>query len=108
MSIRRFYERLGIFVETHGRLIIVGATLLFILSLFMAQQIEFATGTDTFVDEDSRLYQDYEHLYLENFRTDTLVVMVSSDDITSPEVLEAMDSLESYIREVEHVVSVSS
>jgi|Deesub1362A_J573_1020465.scaffolds.fasta_scaffold00039_118 hypothetical protein len=108
MSIRRFYERLGIFVEGHGRLIIVCAILLFIFSLLMAQQIEFATGTDTFVDKDSRIYQDYQHLYLENFRTDSLVVMVSSDDVTSPEVLEAMDSLENYIREVEHVISVSS
>ncbi|WP_052353034.1 efflux RND transporter permease subunit [Methermicoccus shengliensis] len=107
MSIRALYEKLGIVVEEHGNLILLLAVGALLIALLGAQSIHFATGTDTFVDENSRIYQDYDHLFLEKFHTENIVLIVSSDDVTQPEVLKALDALERDVREIRNVRSVT-
>jgi len=106
MSIRALYERLGVIVEEHGNLILVFAAIALVVALVGAQSIYFASGTDTFVDKNSRIYQDYDHLFLKNFHTERIVLLVSSDDVLHPEVLRSLDRLEGSIREIENVRSV--
>ncbi|MHC1592609.1 MAG: hydrophobe/amphiphile efflux-3 (HAE3) family transporter [Methermicoccaceae archaeon] len=103
---RTFYEKLGVLVESHGRLILLLALASLVVALAGASTIQFASGTETFVDENSRVYQDYDHLFLKNFQTENIVLIVSSDDITHPAVLQRLDALEQDIRSIKNVRSV--
>ncbi|MEA1945499.1 MAG: RND family transporter [Euryarchaeota archaeon] len=84
--------------------------LLILLSFVGAQKIEMASGTETFVEKESRLYQDFDLLYQQYFGTEAIVVMVEGGDIATPEVLRAIDRLETGVsgtRNVEQIVDVA-
>ena len=84
------------------------AFLLVVISLQGAQYIENASGTDTFVDKNSQLYQDYDHLYLNLFGTESIVIMVEGSDVTNPELLKAMDRAHSSAENIPGVIEVNS
>ncbi|TQD26230.1 RND family transporter [Methanolobus vulcani] len=84
------------------------ALLLIIISFQGAQLIGMASGTDTFVDKNSKLYQDYDHLYLNLFGTESIVVMVEGSDVTDPELLKALDRAYLSIQKIPGVVEVTS
>ncbi|RPJ73511.1 MAG: RND family transporter, partial [Alphaproteobacteria bacterium] len=67
-----------------------------------------ASGTDTFVGKDSRLYQDYDHLYASLFQTQSIVVMVEGNDVRSAEVMQAVDRLDHQLQSTEGVVETTS
>ena len=67
-----------------------------------------ASGTDTFVSKDSRLYQDYDHLYASLFQTQSIVVMVEGNDVRSAEVMQAVDRLEHQLQSTEGVKETTS
>jgi predicted RND superfamily exporter protein len=51
-----------------------------VISIHGAQNIEMASGTETFVEKTSKLYQDYDHLYLRIFATESIAVLVEGGD----------------------------
>ena len=82
--------------------------LLIVLSLQEAQFIEMRSGTDTFVEKTSKLYQDFDHLYLKLFSTQSIVVMIEGKDITNPELLKAMDRAQRSAGAIPGVIEVTS
>ena len=82
--------------------------LLILLSFQGAQKIYMASGTDTFVSKDSRLYQDYDHLYKSLFQTQSIVVMVEGNDVRSAELMQAIDRLEQQLNSTEGVRETTS
>ena len=84
------------------------ALLLIIISFQGAQLIGMASGTDTFVEKSSKLYQDYDHLYLNLFGTESIVVMVEGSDVTEPELLKALDRAYISVQNLPGVVEVTS
>ncbi|WP_288069556.1 RND family transporter [Methanolobus sp.] len=84
------------------------ALLLIIISFQGAQLIGMASGTDTFVEKSSKLYQDYDHLYLNLFGTESIVVMVEGSDVTEPELLKALDRAYISVQNIPGVVEVTS
>lgn len=100
-------ERLGCWIAKNPELILIAAVLLTLLSLHYAQQIEMhGMRTEDFVDEGSMLYQTYEHLFKERFATVSITVVIEGDDVTTPEVLKAMDRLAVHMESVPDVISV--
>ncbi|MGD9912319.1 MAG: RND family transporter, partial [Methanothrix sp.] len=100
-------ERLGCWIAKNPELILIAAVLLTLLSLHYAQQIEMhGMRTEDFVDEGSMLYQTYEHLFNERFATVSITVVIEGDDVTTPEVLKAMDRLAVHMESVPDVISV--
>ncbi|WP_371413190.1 hydrophobe/amphiphile efflux-3 (HAE3) family transporter [Methanococcoides sp. AM1] len=87
---------------------ILVAFLFIILSFSGASQISMESGTDTFVEKTSQLYQDYDHLFLNIFYTQSMVVLVENGDVTDPELLKAVDRLEYLSNSIEGVVETSS
>jgi len=65
-----------------------------------------ASGIETFVEKESHLYQDFDLLYRQYFGTLAIVVMVESGDVTAPEVLHAIDRLDTGISGTKNVVEV--
>lgn len=66
------------------------------------------SGTDTFVEKTSKLYQDFDHLYLGLFSTESIVVMVEGDDVTRPEVFQAMDRVGRTAGNIPGVIEITS
>ncbi|AGB49277.1 hydrophobe/amphiphile efflux-3 family protein [Methanomethylovorans hollandica DSM 15978] len=88
--------------------ILLIALLLVVLSLQGAQLIEMSSGTDTFVEKTSKLYQDFDHLYLKLFSTQSIVVMVEGKDITNPDLLKALDRSHMSAQGIPGVIEVIS
>jgi hypothetical protein len=106
--IKNIFQKLGVFVENNTVPIIMIALLLIIISFQGAQLIGMASGTDTFVEKSSKLYQDYDHLYLNLFGTESIVVMVEGSDVTEPELLKALDRAYISVQNIPGVVEVTS
>lgn len=82
--------------------------ILVILSFQGSQYIEMASGTETQVSKDSQLYKDYDHLFLNYFSTESLVVMVDGDDVKSSAMMKAADRLAYQMEMVPGVTTISS
>jgi hydrophobe/amphiphile efflux-3 (HAE3) family protein len=101
-------EKLGAWIAKNHIIILAAAAILTVMALHYAQNISMETGTEAFVDPDTRLYLEYDHLYLERFGTDSIVVLVEGDDVTRPEVLRAMDRFVRQMEGVNHVLGSES
>lgn len=104
-GIKNAFEKLGIFIEKNTLLIVVAMLLLIMLSIQNAQLIEMKSGTETFVEKNSQLYQEFNHLYLANFGTEAFAVMVEGDDVLDPAVLKAMERLEKLVSPMQGVIA---
>lgn len=106
--IKGIFEKLGVFIEDNSVAIGLIALLLIVLSLQGAQLIEMKSGTDTFVEKSSKLYQDFDHLYLNLFSTQSIVVMIEGTDITNPELIKALDRSQRSAQDIPGVIEVTS
>ena len=66
------------------------------------------SGTETFVGKDSKLYQDYDHLYLNIFGTESLVVIIEGNEVKSADLMKAVDRLEKQLQSTDGVVETTS
>ena len=101
-------EKLGKWIEANPIIILTIAALLTVGSIHFAQNITMETETETFVDENSRLYVEFDHLYNDRFGTESIVVLVEGDAVTKPESLKAMDRLTRQMETVENVLGTIS
>ncbi|WP_259134521.1 efflux RND transporter permease subunit [Methanosalsum natronophilum] len=99
---------MGFFIENNYRSVIIIAVLLLIISIQSAQLIEMESGTETYIDKGSSLYQDYDHLYRNNFATEPIVIMVEGTDSSHPELLNSLDRIEMSVSEFPGIVDVLS
>jgi hypothetical protein len=65
-------------------------------------------NTESMVGKESPLYQIYDHLYKENFGTESIVVMIEGDDVASSKVQTAMLRFSDFVKDVPRVLSVTS
>ncbi|WMW22469.1 RND family transporter [Methanolobus mangrovi] len=106
--IKNIFEKLGVFIEDNTIPILLITFLLVIISFQGAQYIGMASGTDTFVDKNSQLYQNYDHLYQNLFGTESIVIMIEGTDVTNPELLKAMDRAYESTVNIPGVIQVNS
>ena len=72
------------------------------------QLIEMASGTETMVSKDTKLYTDYDHLFKNNFQTESIIIMVEGNEVASSALMKAADRLEQQMLVVPGVLSVTS
>ncbi|MBN1322897.1 MAG: RND family transporter [Methanotrichaceae archaeon] len=83
-------ERLGVWIADNPMVIIAAAAVITILAFHYAQEIEMqGMATESFVGKDSPLYQIYDHLFVERFGFESIVVVIEGDDVARRDVLEA-------------------
>ncbi|WP_346655615.1 RND family transporter [Methanosarcina sp. DH1] len=73
-----------------------------------AQKITMESGTETFVSKDSKLYQDYDHLYSNIFGTNSIIVMVEGNNVESADIMKSVDRLEHQLESTEGIVGITS
>ncbi|NYT18924.1 MAG: RND family transporter [Methanosarcinales archaeon] len=105
---KNVFEKLGIFIENNTIPIILVALLLVLVSVQGAQNITMESGTETFVEKTSQLYQDFDHLYMNIFGTEAIVILVEDGQASDPALLQAMDRLDHMSSTLPGVVSVQS
>jgi hydrophobe/amphiphile efflux-3 (HAE3) family protein len=80
--------------------------------IFMAFEgatlIDTASDTSTYVDKNSELYQDYDHLYLDIFYTKSIVIMIEDGEVTNPELVWAIDRFGQLVGSLDGVVETNS
>ncbi|WP_375141069.1 hydrophobe/amphiphile efflux-3 (HAE3) family transporter [Methanococcoides orientis] len=99
---------MGIFIENNTIPIILVALLLVLVSVQGAQNITMESGTETFVEKTSQLYQDFDHLYMNIFGTEAIVIIVEDGQVSNPALLQAMDRLDHMSSSLPGVVDVQS
>jgi uncharacterized protein len=105
----RDMERLGSWIASNPIPIVIAVLLLTFSSINYAQQIEMqGMTTESFVGKDLPLYQLYDHLFVERFGTQSIVVLIEGDDVARPEVLRAMPRLSDSMRRSPYVLSTQS
>lgn len=103
-----YFEKLGIFIEDNRLPVLIIAFLLVVTAAQGAQSIEMKSGTDTFVEKTSTLYQDFDHLYQSLFSKEAIVVMVEGEGVRDVEVLKALERLETASGQIPGVVNTIS
>ncbi|MHC1624838.1 MAG: hydrophobe/amphiphile efflux-3 (HAE3) family transporter, partial [Methermicoccaceae archaeon] len=107
-TVRDAYEVIGRFVENYRPLVLAVALLMVFVAFFGAGLVGFESGTETFVQKDSSLYQDYDHLFMKNFMTSNVFIIVSADDVTNPDILHEVAMLQEEVSRVPNVLAVYS
>jgi hydrophobe/amphiphile efflux-3 (HAE3) family protein len=111
MSAKIIFGKIGTFIEKWPMGIIIVAILLMLVAFQGAGLIEHKSGTDTFVEKGSEIYQNYDHIYKSNFGSEVVMVLVDSGDVQESEVLAAIDNFDAIIeqdKDVENVISMAS
>jgi hydrophobe/amphiphile efflux-3 (HAE3) family protein len=102
-------ERLGAWITANPLTIIAVALILTVVAFHFAQSVTMqGMNTESMVGKESPLYQIYDHLYKENFGTESIVVMIEGDDVASSKVLTAMLRFSDFVKDVPRVLSVTS
>lgn len=104
----RIFRRVGIFVENKRLLVIIISLVLIAPAIVGATQMEMATGYETFISEDSQIYQDYEK-FTDYFSDNVLVVLITGNDLIEllwPDNVDAMATIETEMSQGQHVLSV--
>ena len=102
-------ERLGAWITANPLTIIAIALILTLVAFHFAQSVTMqGMNTESMVGKESPLYQIYDHLYKENFGTESIVVMIEGDNVASPAVQKAMLRFSDFVKDVPRVLSVTS
>jgi len=99
-------EALGRFIKANTYFIVLAALVLIALGVIYAGRIYMATGTETLVFKDTQIYKDIDY-YNKNFQSTTFLILITSDDVLDPKVLQAMDVMDRQIRADPKVANVT-
>lgn len=101
------FEMLANAIVARPKTVLAVTAVVLIVALFGATMIAMATGSDTYLDPDSQrgvLLNEYTS----TFSSDSIMLLIESDDVLSPDVIQYIDSLQNEIRGERNVASVTS
>ena len=104
-----FTEVLGRFIKRYNYLIILLAILLLLVAIVSVQKVQMETGIETYVFTNTQLYQDidyYNHHFNATSQLNTFVLLITTDDVYDPQVLNDMAQLGQVISSVKKVTNV--
>lgn len=107
MSLSSLFEKMGKFADSNRWLVFVGFIVLILVAFLGASSIVMYSGMDTYIQKDSKLYQDLDK-YTEMFSSSNIVIMVEGANVRDPAILKATDRFESMMADVSGVDSVAS
>ncbi|OPX62633.1 MULTISPECIES: RND family transporter [unclassified Methanoregula] len=87
------YETLASLIVSRPKMVAVIFCMLLATAFVGMSFISMATGIDTYVDKDTRRGMLLDK-YLDTFQSDNLMILIETDDVLDPVVLEYIDRLE--------------
>ncbi|MDD1716202.1 MAG: RND family transporter, partial [Methanolinea sp.] len=107
MAIHSPYETLAELVIRRPVLVLVVLGAVILASLVGTTYITMATGSETYVDKDTERGVLLDK-YTSNFQSDSIMLLVESDDVLHPDVLAYLDRLQSDVSHQKNVAGVAS
>jgi uncharacterized protein len=105
--ISTIFEHIASAINRYPKYIAVLVALIFCISIYGMTTITMETGTSTYLNKDSAK-GILNSKYTETFQSDTLILIIETNDPLNPDVLTYMDRLESDIRQQQNIKSVAS
>jgi hydrophobe/amphiphile efflux-3 (HAE3) family protein len=102
-----FFAKIAGTITRHPKLVAVFILALFCIGCYGMTRLSMETGWKTYVDKDSPAGA-IERKYDENFKSDTIILIIEAGDPLAPEVLTYVDNLETVLRQQQNVKSVQS
>ncbi|MCL7412834.1 MAG: hydrophobe/amphiphile efflux-3 (HAE3) family transporter [ANME-2 cluster archaeon] len=78
-----------------------------VIAIVFASQVRMVTSSETFFPENSIVYNNFK-AYQKDFGTDTVFVMVRSEDVLEPYIFDYLAGLEVQLQGLEYVISTNS
>jgi uncharacterized protein len=100
------FEVLASLIVTRPKQLAVLFCLLLFVALFGMTMITMATGTDTYLDKDTRRGMLLDK-YTKTFQSDSVLILIESDDVMSPDVLRYIDRLQQDLVQERYVTGAS-
>ena len=100
------FVNLAALIIHHPRSIAIACAIILIIAFFGMSLVSMATGSDTYLDKDTRrgmLLEDYS----KTFQSDSIMVLIEADDVLTPGVLAYVDGLEREFGKEQNIISVS-
>ena len=94
-------------ISRHPKIIAVIVALVFCISLYGMTTITMETGATTYLTADSPKGIVYNN-YIDTFESDSIILIIETNDPLNPDVLNYVDKLESNIRQEQNINSASS
>ncbi|MDF1532619.1 MAG: hydrophobe/amphiphile efflux-3 (HAE3) family transporter [ANME-2 cluster archaeon] len=91
----------------HPKTVISIIAVAVVIALIFASQVQMVTSSETFFPETSAVYNNFK-AYQKDFGTDTVFVMVRSEDVLEPSVFDYLARLEIQLQGLEYVISTNS
>ena len=105
MSISSLFTKIGESVDSKRWLVFVVFISLLVVSLYGASTITMYSGMDTYIQKESKMYQDLDH-YNKMFSEESVVIMVEGANVKDPVVLEASVRFEKMASNISGVKSI--
>lgn len=103
---KSLFEALASLIVARPKHLAVLFCVLLLASLYGMTLITMATGTDTYVDRDTQRGMLLDK-YTKTFQSDSLLLLIESDNVMSPEVLRYIDRLQDDISQELYVTGTS-
>jgi hydrophobe/amphiphile efflux-3 (HAE3) family protein len=104
---RSFFETIASVINRRP-LVVAGVIVGFlIISLIGASLITMETGMSTYVDENTERGMLLQK-YVENFQSDSVIILIEADNVFTPDVLAYVNRLEMELGEERYVTGVTS
>jgi uncharacterized protein len=105
--IQQIFEGIANTIIKRPKLVAVFVLALFCIGLYGMTMLSMQTGWETYMDKNSPAGA-IEEKYNEDYKSDTIILIIEAGDPLSPEVLSYVDSLETNLRQQQNIKSVGS
>ena len=106
MSLKNPFDLLVGAVTTRPRMVMAAMAVLFAVALFGTTLVTMQTGSDTYIDKDTERGMLLDK-YSSTFQSDSIMLIIESDDILNPDVLAYTDRLHQDLADEQYVTGVS-
>ncbi|MEI7856755.1 MAG: RND family transporter, partial [Methanomicrobiales archaeon] len=100
------FETLATLIISRPKQLAAVFCLLLVVALYGMTMITMATGTDTYIDKDTRRGMLLDK-YTKTFQSDSVLILIESDDVMSPDVLKYIDRLQKDLVQERYVTGAS-
>jgi len=101
------FEHIARAINKYPRHVAALVALVFLISLYGMTTITMETGASTYLNSDSPKGILYNH-YIDTFQSDSIILIIETNDPLNPDVLSYIDRLETTIRQQQNIKSVGS
>ena len=104
---RSVFEPIGHLISRHPVTVAAGFLVLLMVALYGATMVTMYTGSSAYMDKSTEAGILFD-TYTRTFDSNTVVLLVESSDVLSPDIIRYMDQVETALRQQQYIGQVTS